>query len=155
MAAVILPFALATGRQVRGAAPEAGPRPQGWMTLDLDGALSPLRGRLPAAAGRFPWGSAEIPALRRQVPAEAFLAIGRRLRRPANVPLAPRVAEEPPAAPRRMPRKHKLMLMTAALVLYTGGMEARRHWKPRAVLIEVPHATSHAIARLTAGRPAA
>jgi hypothetical protein len=38
------------------------------------------------------------------------------------------------------------MLVTAAAVLWSGGMEARKHWKPRAVLIEVPHATTHAIA---------
>ena len=142
MAAAILPFALATVRQVRGPASNLPPRPQGWMTLDLDGALSPLRGRLPAATGSF------APALpRRRVPADAILAIGGRLRPGLDAPPPVRGAA-PAAAPalRRMPRKHKLMLVTAAAVLWSGGMEARKHWKPRAVLIEVPHATTHAIA---------
>ncbi len=186
MAAVILPFALATGRQVRGSLQDPAPRPQGWMTLDLDGAMSPLRGRLPRAFGSFDRGLG-LPA-RRRVPAEAILAIGRRARRAANTPpvrevtdavpartivqalpashLAPQTfAQRPKAeAPRTsvqapgrpgMPRKHKLMLVTAVAVLYTGGMEARRHWKPRAVLIEVPHARTHAIAAFTVRIPAA
>ncbi|AWN48049.1 hypothetical protein DK419_18355 [Methylobacterium terrae] len=181
MAAVILPFALATGRQVRAPAQDPTPRPQGWMTLDLDGAVSPLRGALPRAAGTFDRAPG-LPAKRR-VPAQAILAIGRRIRRAANTPHvravpdavpartilqapqaateapqaaaeAPRTSVRPPARP-RMPRKHKLMLVTAVAVLYTGGLEARRHWKPRAVLIEAPHARTHAIAALPARMPAA
>ena len=54
-----------------------------------------------------------------------------------------------------MPRKHKLMLLTAAAVLYTGGLEARRHFKPRAVMIEAPTSRAHAIAALPLQRPAA
>ncbi|MFH6784427.1 MULTISPECIES: hypothetical protein [Methylobacterium] len=156
MAAVILPFSLAGGRQ--GQAPaerDPAPRDQGWMTVDLDGTVSPLRGRLPAAAGRF--AEADAPP-RRRVPAEAILAIGRRMLRtaPAQAP-APQVpaSKVPTAAATRMPRKHKLMLLTAAAVLYTGGMEARRHFKPRAVMIEVPSTRAHAIAALAQRMPAA
>jgi hypothetical protein len=157
VAAVILPFALATDRQVRSTAPGPAPRMQGAMTVDLDGGLSPLRGPLPAAAGGFAPGEA---APRRRVPAEAILAIGRRIRRAAELPAAelpatPETAPAPAAARPRMPRKHKLMLLTAAAVLYTGTMEARRHFKPRAVLIEVPNARTNAIAALPLRMPAA
>ncbi|KTS45740.1 hypothetical protein NS230_23365 [Methylobacterium indicum] len=118
------------------------------MTLDLDGTVSPLRGPLPAANGRF----GHEPAPARRVPAEAILAIGRRIRRTAPTPApAPAVA----AARSGMPRKHKLMLLTAAAILYTGSMEARRHFKPRAVLIEVPSTRAHAIAALPLRMPAA
>ncbi|MGE7414635.1 hypothetical protein [Methylobacterium tarhaniae] len=157
MAAVILPFALATGRQQR--APLLGPAPrlQGWMTLDLDGALSPLRGPLPAAIGSFAPGGTAGP--RRRVPAEAILAIGRRARRTANRPAArdtfPVRALPPTPARATMPRKHRLMLLTAVAVLYSGGMEARRNWKPRAVLIEAPQSRAHAIAALPLRIPAA
>lgn len=150
MAAVILPFALATGRQVRGPAQQdPAPRGQGWMTVDLDGAVSPLRGPLPAAAARFADLAAAPP--RRRVPAEAVVAIGRRVLRTAP---APQDADPAPARA-RMPRKHKLMLLTAAAVLYTGGMEARRHFKPRAVLIEMPTTRSNAIVALPVRMPAA
>ena len=74
-------------------------------------------------------------------------------------PAAPEAALTPTSAPAaarpRMPRKHKLMLLTAAAVLYTGSMEARRHFKPRAVLIEVPNARTNAIAALPLRLPAA
>ncbi|TNC11058.1 hypothetical protein FF100_20875 [Methylobacterium terricola] len=147
MAAVILPFALAAGRQVQGPAPQdPAPRDHGWMTVDLDGAVSPLRGKLPDATGRFPGPPA---AQARRVPAEAILAIGRRMLRSAPA------AQDPAPARPRMPRKHKLMLLTAAAVLYTGGMEARRHFKPRAVLIEVPSTRANAIAALPVRMPAA
>ncbi|GJD61501.1 hypothetical protein [Methylobacterium frigidaeris] len=150
MAAVILPFALAIGRQVRAPAQDPAPRVQGAMTLDLDGGLSPLRGPLPAATGSFVPGASAPP--RRRVPADAILAIGRGIRRAASLPEA---APAPAAARPRMPRKHKLMLVTAAAVLYLGGTEARRHFKPRAVLIEVPDTRAHAIAALPPRRPAA
>lgn len=144
MAAVILPFALATGRQVRGPAHDPALPIQGAMTLDLDGGLSPLRGPLPAAAGSF-----TADAAPRRVPADAILAIGRRIRTAASL------SEAAPAARLRMPRKHKLMLVTAAAVLYLGGSEARRNFKPRAVLIEVPDARANAIAALPRRMPAA
>ncbi|KTS16242.1 hypothetical protein NS228_26860 [Methylobacterium indicum] len=145
MAAVILPFALSSGPRP---AQEAVPPARGAMTLDLDGTVSPLRGPLPAANGRF----GHEPAPARRVPAEAILAIGRRIRRTAPTPApAPAVA----AARSGMPRKHKLMLLTAAAILYTGSMEARRHFKPRAVLIEVPSTRAHAIAALPLRMPAA
>ncbi len=145
MAAVILPFALSSGPRP---AQEAVPPARGAMTLDLDGTVSPLRGPLPAANGRF----GHEPAPARRVPAEAILAIGRRIRRAAPTQAtAPAVA----AARSGMPRKHKLMLLTAAAILYTGSMEARRHFKPRAVLIEVPSTRAHAIAALPLRMPAA
>ncbi len=161
MAAVILPFALATDRPVRSTVQDPAPRMPGAMTLDLDGGLSPLRGPLPAASGGFAPGET---APRRRVPAEAILAIGRRIRRAASLPaanlsvaedVAPVQAPSQVAARPRMPRKHKLMLLTAAAVLYTGGMEARRHFKPRAVLIEVPNTRTNAIAALALRMPAA
>ncbi len=146
MAAVILPFSSGAGRQDRSPATELAPPMQGRMTLDLDGGLSPLRGKLPAAGGSF------APAVSRRVPADAILAIGRRICRAASLPAEPAPQD---GAPRRMPRKHKLMLLTAAAVLYTGGMEARRNFKPRAVMIEAPASRAHAIAALPLQRPAA
>ncbi|WP_279356267.1 hypothetical protein [Methylobacterium indicum] len=148
MAAVILPFALSSGPRP---AQEAVPPARGAMTLDLDGTVSPLRGPLPAANGRF----GHEPAPARRVPAEAILAIGRRLRQAAGPSAAPQAATPVVAARSGMPRKHKLMLLTAAAILYTGSMEARRHFKPRAVLIEVPSTRAHAIAALPLRMPAA
>ncbi len=135
MAAVILPFSSGTGRQERSPAPELASPAQGRMAFDLDGGFAP----------------ASPP---RRVPAEAILAIGRRLRRNAALPVEP-VPQAAAPARARMPRKHKLMLLTAAAVLYTGGLEARRHFKPRAVMIEVPNSRAHAIAALPLQRPAA
>ncbi|QRE77320.1 hypothetical protein [Methylobacterium aquaticum] len=141
MAAVILPFSSGPGRQDEVPAPQPGAPAQGRTTLDLDGGASPLRG-----------GSFAPAAPARRVPAEAILAIGRRICRAAALPDEP----APQAgAPRRMPRKHKLMLLTAAAVLYTGGMEARRTFKPRAVMIEAPISRAHDIAALPLQRPAA
>lgn len=115
------------------------------MPLGRDGGVTPP----PAIAGTVEDGPAAPP---RRVPAGAILAIGRRIGRTAALPVDP----PPQAAARpRMPRKHKLMLLTAAAVLYTGSMEARRHFKPRAVLIEVPSTRAHAIAALPSARPAA
>ncbi|SEP44271.1 hypothetical protein SAMN04487843_12060 [Methylobacterium sp. ap11] len=155
MAATILPFALSSGARPTQ---EAVPPARGAMTLDLDGAMSPLRGPLPAASGRFVRAAA-APA--RRVPAEAILAIGRRLRQSATPSAAPQAATPEAAtsvlaaARSGMPRKHKLMLLTAAAILYTGSMEARRHFKPRAVLIEVPSTRAHAIAAMPVRMPAA
>ncbi|KMO11278.1 hypothetical protein SQ03_27635, partial [Methylobacterium platani JCM 14648] len=129
MAADILPFA--ASRQ----APDPDPRQQGRMTLDLDGAVSPLRGKLPATAGSFAPAEA-APPLRRG-PAEAILVIGRRVRPAATLQAATFPPATLPARP-RMPRKHKLMLLTAAAGLYTGSMEGRRHFKPRGGLVEGP-----------------
>lgn len=149
MAATILPFAPSSGTRPTQ---EAVPPARGAMTLDLDGAVSPLRGPLPAASGRFARAAA-APA--RRVPAEAILAIGRRLRQVASPSGAPQAATPVVAARSGMPRKHKLMLLTAAAILYTGSMEARRHFKPRAVLIEVPSTRAHAIAAMPVRMPAA
>ncbi|WP_128562861.1 hypothetical protein [Methylobacterium crusticola] len=175
------------------------------MTLDLDGALSPLRGPLPRAAGTFAAARApaEVPRRRERVPGSALLGIGRApaALRPAPVrrgaarahpltrvpdgavvgigraPAGPRpqrgavhplragngvvipLATAP--APRRMERKHKLMLALAATVLWVGGTSAHKHWRPRAVLIEWPSTSAHAIAlrdpcgAARTGRPAA
>jgi hypothetical protein len=143
VAAVILPFAFAPGQPARSPAQDPALPLQGAMTLDLDGTPSPL----PAAS--FPTDAA-APSPRR-VPADAILAIGRGIRNAASLPESAPAA----AARRRMPRKHKLMLLTAAAVLYSGGMEARRHFKPRAVLIEVPSARTNAIAALPLRMPGA
>ncbi|MGX7706877.1 hypothetical protein [Methylobacterium sp. Gmos1] len=121
MASVIVPFALATGRQERSPAHDPA------VPLPAEG----------AAPGR-------------RVPAEAILAVGRRIRLAASLPEAAPTASRP-----RMQRKHKLMLVTAAAVLYLGGSEARRNFKPRATLIEVPDARGNAIAALPAPRSAA
>ena len=94
MAAVILPFSPGADRQERSPAPELAPPMQGRMTLERDGGFAP-------------------PASTRRVPAEAILAIGRRLRRTASLPVEP-VPQEAGPARARMPRKHKLMLLTAA-----------------------------------------
>ncbi|AWN54269.1 hypothetical protein [Methylobacterium sp. 17Sr1-1] len=134
MAADILPFALAPGRQEPSPADGSAPRIPGATALDRDGSV-------PTDA-----------APRRRVPADAILAIGRGIRPAAGRPDA---APAPVPARRRMERKHKLMLVTAAAVLYFGGSEARRHFKPRAVLIEVPNARTNAIAALPLRIPTA
>ncbi|MFE1601196.1 hypothetical protein [Methylobacterium sp. ID0610] len=54
------------------------------LTVDLDGSLSPLRGPLPAAAGRFSRWLQREPARRSRVPHAALVAIGR-----APAPLRP------------------------------------------------------------------
>lgn len=135
MAAVILPFASAPSRQERSLDDDPTLPIQGATTLDL-------RGGVPTDAG----------SLRRRVPADAILAIGRGIRQAA---VRPEPAPAPVGARTRMQRKHKLMLVTAAAVLYLGGSEARRHFKPRAVLIEVPNARTNAIAALPLRIPAA
>lgn len=134
MAAVILPFASAPDRQEQSPAGDPAP--------PIPGAAAPDR------AGGVP---TDAPP-RRRVPADAILAIGRGTRPAAVRPDA--VSAVVPAR-RRMERKHKLMLVTAAAVLYLGGSEARRHFKPRAVLIEVPSTRTNAIAALPLRMPAA
>ncbi|MET7243067.1 hypothetical protein ABZT49_06830 [Methylobacterium sp. EM32] len=134
MAADILPFAIAPGRREQSPTGDPAQPIPGAAALDRDGSV-------PTDA-----------APRRRVPADAILAIGRASRHAACRPDA---APAPVPARRRMERKHKLMLVTAAAVLYLGGSEARRHFKPRAVLIEVPNARTNAIAALPLRIPAA
>ncbi|SFU95762.1 hypothetical protein SAMN02799631_03441 [Methylobacterium sp. 174MFSha1.1] len=134
MAADILSFALAPGRQEQS--PTGDPAPQIPGTTALDRA-----GSAPADA-----------APRRRVPADAILAIGRGM---PHAACRPDAAPAPVPARRRMERKHKLMLVTAAAVLYLGGSEAHRTFKPRAVLIEVPNVRTNAITALPLRMPAA
>jgi hypothetical protein len=147
-----------------------------WITVDLDGALSPLRGPLPGRLAAF---GAPAPAGRQRVPQSAFVAIVRRAAvRPANratprvrrervpagafVPVTPapsppgprphpiRAGRAPivlsPPTRRRMPRRHKLMLALAVEVLFVGAARARQQYRPPAVLIEEPVDPDNAIA---------
>ncbi|RVU16592.1 hypothetical protein [Methylobacterium oryzihabitans] len=116
----------------------------GWVALDAAGGLSPLRGRLPPAAGRFP-AAAPVATRRRRVPAGAFVTVTRLgPRRPPDTRAGS--AAIVPLAPRRLERKHKLMLALAAMVLVLGASNARRTWRPPAVLVEEPARSGHALA---------
>ncbi len=120
----------------------------GWVALDAEGGLSPLRGSLPPAAGRFPAPPAATK--RSRVPTGAFVTVTRLgPRRPPNAraDAAPSgSAAIVPLAPRRLERRHKLMLALAAMVLALGASNARRTWRPPAVLVEEPARSGHALA---------
>ncbi|WP_298964449.1 hypothetical protein [uncultured Methylobacterium sp.] len=131
---------------LRAQVPSAG---GGWVDLDAEGGLSPLRGRLPPAAGRFT--AAPVTPRRSRVPAGAFVTVTRLgPRRPPNARAGaapgPGSAAIVALAPRRLERKHKLMLALAAMILILGASNARRTWRPPAVMVEEPARSGHALA---------
>ncbi|MEH3148020.1 MAG: hypothetical protein PGN34_22380 [Methylobacterium frigidaeris] len=124
------------------------PATGGWFALDPDGGLSPLRGRLPAAAGRFP-APPPRPARRSHVPDGAFVTVTRLVpRQPRGDRPAARTGSAVilPLEPRRLARKHKLMLALAAMILVLGAANAHRTWRAPAVMVEQPARAGHDVA---------
>ncbi|MGY2047010.1 hypothetical protein [Methylobacterium sp. JK268] len=105
----MLPFSLATSLSVP---PEtSGRNPAAWQSLDIDGTLAPLRGRLPRAIGRF----AKAPGAARgrtRVPHGAIVSL-------APTPIPPR-----PANRVSSPAPRRLRIPFIALIgIATGGAQ--------------------------------
>ena len=119
-----------------GSAPPEGPvaarrgRSPAWMSVDLGALALALDGARPLPAGSarlVPWG-APIAAPRR-VPASALVVVRRRAAPPPAPALRPRrprapLARSRPARAAPLPRRHKLMLAAAAVVMTLGFLGA-------------------------------